>query len=232
MEISKESGVIFDLFGTLVPAYDHHAVLSRMAAALEVDVQAFITAFMTETRTARESGGYENLNENIQQICEKSGTPASEERVSKAVEIRKDFNREALHPREDAIKTIMALKDRGYCIGLISDCSNDVPELWKTNPLAPLFDAVIFSCLIKIKKPDTEIYRMALDQLKIPAWQCLYIGDGGSEELQGAERAGMKAVQLYIREEQGIDPYRPGAQSWKGPAITSLSEVLGLLSQI
>jgi putative hydrolase of the HAD superfamily len=226
----KESGVIFDLFGTLVPAYNHHAVLRSMAEALQVDPEAFIHAFVIETRSARESGAYESLNANIREICEAFGVPAHEDRVKEAVEIRRKFNRNALRPREDAEKTITELKSKGYRIGLISDCSADVPGLWLLNPLAPLFDAAVFSCLVRIKKPDLRIYRLALDQLDIQAEQCLFVGDGGSNELQGAERAGMKAVKLYVEEEQAIDPYRPGAAEWNGSVIASLSEILDLIS--
>ena len=52
--------------------------------------------------------------------------------------------------------------------------------------------------------------------------ECLYVGDGGSTELQGATVAGMRAVQI-----------RPGdtfVYPWDGEVITSLREVPGLLA--
>src|SRR5204863_8711190 len=57
-ELTMDRGclaVVFDLFGTLVPAYPHHAVLTEMAAVLGMDMDrlSFIAAFVEDTRNRR-----------------------------------------------------------------------------------------------------------------------------------------------------------------------------------
>ena len=46
------------------------------------------------------------------------------------------------------------------------------------------------------------IFQRCLDKLHVQAGECLYVGDGGSYELETAEKVGMKAVQAvwYLKE--------------------------------
>lgn len=43
-------------------------------------------------------------------------------------------------------------------------------------------------------KPDLRIYEYALNRLDVKAEESLFVGDGGSNELAGAKRAGMISV--------------------------------------
>ena len=54
------------------------------------------------------------------------------------------------------------------------------------------------------------------------------VGDGGSDELAGAIRAGLRAVRLRVPGEDVEAAFRPGAAEWDGPVIGSLHEVLAL----
>ena len=58
------------------------------------------------------------------------------------------------------------------------------------------FDATVFSCDVGVSKPDPRIYEIACEQLEVEPADCLFVGDGANDELPGAERAGMTAVQL------------------------------------
>lgn len=46
-----------------------------------------------------------------------------------------------------------------------------------------------------MKKPDACIYEEAAKRLGIDLTECVFVGDGGSNELAGAKAVGMKAVQ-------------------------------------
>ena len=46
-----------------------------------------------------------------------------------------------------------------------------------------------------MKKPDACIYEEASKRLGMDMAECLFVGDGGSNELTGAVNAGMEAVQ-------------------------------------
>ena len=44
-------------------------------------------------------------------------------------------------------------------------------------------------------KPDKRIFELCMKKLNVNAEECLYIGDGGSNELDAASKVGMKAYQ-------------------------------------
>lgn len=79
-------------------------------------------------------------------------------------------------------------------IGLISDCSCEIPLHWGSTPFAPLIDCPIFSCSVGLKKPDPQIYSLACEHLAIQPHECLYVGDGSSREFTGAAQSGMYPV--------------------------------------
>jgi putative hydrolase of the HAD superfamily len=67
-----------------------------------------------------------------------------------------------------------------------------------------------------------------LDELGVSASETLFVGDGGSDELNGAVRVGIDAVQIddLITEDEGaVSVLRVGVVDWDGPAIKSMSEV-------
>ena len=122
-----------------------------------------------------------------------------------------------------------ALRERGYRLALISDCSLEVPMLWEETAFAGLIDAPVFSCVVGIKKPDPQIYHLACEKLGVGARDCLYVGDGSSDELAGASKVGMRPVLIRTPYEEDSGKYRIRAQDWSGTRISKLSEVLSLL---
>ena len=143
--------------------------------------------------------------------------------------MRCGYIRRSLTPRSDAVETLTQLKQRGYSLGLISDCSPEVPLLWQETPFVPLIDTVIFSCVVGLKKPDSRIYRLACQNLGLIPEDCLYVGDGASRELTGASRVGMHPVLIRAPYEDSHDSYRPDAEEWQGRRVSSLKQVMTFL---
>lgn len=65
---------------------------------------------------------------------------------------------------------------------------------WKDSALYPYFDGAVFSCQAGLLKPDPEIYHCALRKIGCVPEECVFIGDGGSQELMGAKAVGMTTV--------------------------------------
>lgn len=65
---------------------------------------------------------------------------------------------------------------------------------WDDSPLASIFDDAIFSYEVGAVKPDSRVYKIAMDKMKTTPDKCLFIGDGGSCELSGAKQVGMTTV--------------------------------------
>ena len=100
----------------------------------------------------------------------------------------------------------------GFRIGLVTDCSWETVLLWPETPLPPYFDSTVFSCAVGMRKPDPRIYALACDQLGLAPERCLYVGDGDSDELAGAERVGMTALRIHVPYETPPDARKPLAR--------------------
>lgn len=106
------------------------------------------------------------------------------------------------HLHEEIIPMLEKLKEEGILIGLISNCYYEEAEVIRKSQLFPYFDVVCLSCELGVKKPDVAIFEKCMEKLGVAAEECLYVGDGGSRELETAQRIGMKAVQAawYLQE--------------------------------
>ena len=225
----KYKAIIFDLFGTLVDSYSvqgYNRYLTEMASALELPEEDF-SKLWRDTIYERGIGIFKTTEECIRYICNKLKASVSEENIKKCDQIRLENTRKALTPKNGAVDILKRLRGLGYKIGLITNCSAEVPLLWKNTELSHFFDVSIFSASVGMKKPDPQIYNLACEQLGVEANECLYIGDGDSDELSGASQLGMEAV--MIRDPNEIDPYRLVEVDWDGQKIENFIEIMDLI---
>jgi putative hydrolase of the HAD superfamily len=223
--------VVFDLYGTLVddlPREEYREVLSRMAEMFSLSADEFVEAWQ-QTGARRTVGDFTTVEECIAHVCHALGVEVDAERIEAAVELRVGFTRAHLIPRDDAVETLTRLKSTGLKIGLISDCGLEVPMLWSEMPFAPLIDAPIFSSREGLRKPDPQIYHRVCERLKVKAGECLYVGDGNSQELSGATVVGMKAVLIEVPGAVSYDYGQLEAGSWQGARIAALGEIVNLV---
>jgi len=59
----------------------------------------------------------------------------------------------------------------------------------------PGIDQVVLSYETGMQKPDSRIYQTAVKLLGVVSDECVFVGDGGSSELEGAKAVGMRAIQ-------------------------------------
>jgi putative hydrolase of the HAD superfamily len=232
MKQSKFKAVIFDFFGTLVPIYNvnpYHELLGTMAEKIGIPTEFFIDRWL-DTFRERVTGKLPDVYTNIIKICHEFGVSPTKKQCDMAVEMRHEFTKNHIRPKKGAIKTLSRIKEAGFSLGLITDCSSELPLIWKDTEFAPYFDVTMFSCVEGVKKPDPSIYNKACTLLYVTPEACLYIGDGGSHELTGAKNVGMKPVLIYDKKEQeDADSHRVEGEEWGGAVIYSFNEVLKLL---
>lgn len=227
----KYEAVIFDLFGTLVDNFirgEYESVLAEMAAILNTPLKEFQRVWL-DSFPQRVTGVHANQKASIEYICRELNVRVIEAQVEHAFRVRLDYTKRSMIPRPHALETLKKLKESGYKIGLISDCSGEIPLIWGSTPFVPFFDVTVFSCVAGIKKPDPRIYHLATDPLKVRPQDCLYIGDGSSQELTGALKVGMHPVLIRDPDESIDAHYIDREDDWSGPRISSLREVLSLL---
>ena len=76
----------------------------------------------------------------------------------------------------------------------------------ETNEAMSLFDHVIESSIVGIRKPNPEIYMMSCDALKVSPDQCIYLDDLGIN-LKPARELGMTTIKV-IQPEDAIQEVR------------------------
>lgn len=232
----KYEAVIFDMFGTLVDNFsvrEQNNILLQIASIISAPPDEFIRLWFG-TFNERATGVLPSPVANIEYICRKLEIPTENDRIQKAARIRFDFTVRSMMPRAGAIELLSTLKTYGYKTGLISDCSAELPAIWADTPFAPLIDVPTFSCTTGMRKPDPRIYRLTTNRLGIEPQNCLFVGDGSSQELTGASQVGMHAVLLRLPDKDGADAHRIDSEDeeWDGPVISSLIEVLTLIKRL
>lgn len=226
------TAVVFDLFGTLVPAVpddEYRQNHAEMARVLAIPETAFRQCWR-DLSAARAQGIFPSTKATVAHVCATLGVAVSAAQIECASQLKLALTRRTLLPRGDALETLAAVQRLGLPISLISDCTPDVPRLWAETSFVPFIQTPVFSCQAGCQKPAPAIYTHCCDLLQVRPQDCLYIGDGASQELTGATGVGMHAVQLYVAAERGPGAYRPDAEAWHGPTISALSEALTLLA--
>jgi putative hydrolase of the HAD superfamily len=187
-------GAIFDLFHTLTgfeSRWSHHP---PTCTTLGIDPAAWNHLLWEDSRW-RLIG--EELDETtiIRRLAHSIDPAIPLALIEAATQRRIERFRHALTdiPAEN-LETLQTLRKAGVRLALISNA--DVIEVagWSDSPLSGLFDVELFSCYAGCAKPDREIYDRCLTQLGLEADDCIFVGDGGSNELAGARAAGLTTV--------------------------------------
>jgi putative hydrolase of the HAD superfamily len=228
----KYGAVIFDLYGTLIDFYtveEFRQAKSRVAEALGAPASGFLRVW-TECMGDRMVNRFGDVEGTLRHICTTLGVQPEPDRLSQCALASVAAVKRELRPRPAVPDTINALKQAGLRVGLLSDCTIEVPMAWPETPLAPLIDEPVFSCVEEMAKPDPRMYVTVCERLGVRPEECLYVGDGGSRELTGAREAGLNPVLIRVGYDSFIDPWRADALEWDGPTIRAIPEVLSLVS--
>jgi putative hydrolase of the HAD superfamily len=187
--------IIFDLFHTLTSLEVSGAPGRSTAEALGVDRDAWNRFWLADPDDY--VLGHADIIVPVGRIARQLNPRVTDEQIRAAVAERYGrFHHALTHIEAETINGLKSLREMSYRLGLISNCGEDEAKPWPESPLAPLFDTVLFSCEVKLKKPDRRIYELCAQRLGVEPDECLYVGNGGSDELAGARRAGMTPVLL------------------------------------
>jgi len=90
--------------------------------------------------------------------------------------------------------------------------------------LASLVEALVTSEEVGVQKPDPKIFHTALDRLGVSAPDAIMVGDAWATDIEGARRAGVRAVWLNRFGELSPDPSVSELRS-----LEPLGEALGVI---
>lgn len=199
--------VIFDMFETLVTHYRSEPYFGEQVAADLNLTEEQYRKIWDSTEDDR-SLGKETFEETISKIMQANDI-YSKELLKKVVNKRKECKEKIFTTYGKEITDMLdAMKKKGLKIALISNCFDEEVEPVKNSRLYPYFDVALLSYEVGIIKPDPKIFKLALERLKLEPDECIYVGDGGSNELRAATDCGMKAYQArwYLKENKRRAP--------------------------
>ncbi len=225
--MAESQAVIFDLFGTLTFPTDPR-LWDEMAHA----TASVLSADPDEVRKAsdrsvpdRMVGRFGDVFETAHTLIEMLGVAPTKELVRETVDARLRVLSGSVRLRPEATSVLEALRERDVRVGVLSNAPPEVPELWPEWPLAGLADAVAFSSVIGCKKPDARAYQHVCGQLDAKPSTTYFVGDGSDNEINGALRAGLRAV--WLQGTPGVRP--PSPPAWK--VISTIRAVPALLDE-
>jgi HAD superfamily hydrolase (TIGR01509 family) len=186
--------VLFDLFETLVTeSRTRPPGVSSLAPSLGCERDAFRREW--KARRPDVTTGRLSFRQAIGDITSALGCPADESTLQQLCEQRLRTKAELFEQIEDHILVMIdSLRSRGLRLGVVSNCIAEDVAAWPHSSIAALFDCAVFSFEVGLAKPDPEIYREATRRLNVDVAHTWFIGDGESDELSGAEHAGLHSL--------------------------------------
>jgi putative hydrolase of the HAD superfamily len=106
----------------------------------------------------------------------------------------KDFKNHCV-PFPNLTTTMEKLKSRDMRLGIITNGRGQFQlDNIKALGIEKYFDTILISEWEGIKKPDPEIFKRALKQLEVSAYQSIFVGDHPENDVKAAQNVGMKGV--------------------------------------
>jgi epoxide hydrolase-like predicted phosphatase len=91
------------------------------------------------------------------------------------------------------VEFIQSLRPR-YKIGILSNAWSDARLFHNSRfKMNTWVDAAVYSAEVKLLKPDSRIYQLLLDELGLPASECVFVDDK-PVNLEAAQALGMKGI--------------------------------------
>jgi putative hydrolase of the HAD superfamily len=126
-------------------------------------------------------------------------------------EVFREFMFSLSQPMPEILDFARALADsRKYFMGTINNESREL-NLYRIEKcgLRNIFRLFVSSCFVGLRKPEQDIFRLALETTQIPAAQCCFIDDRNLNR-ECAANLGMQAVEMRTLEQLRSDLGRLG----------------------
>lgn len=187
-------GVIFDLFHTLTDVESKWSEIPHTWKMLGVDKYAWDHALLKSSRW-RLVGEVRDPWEIFSRLAREVDPALPEDKVRDVMNrrIRRLTDCFQRVPREN-LAMLEALKARGLKVALLSNADALEASAYADGHLRGLFDVEVFSCDAGSCKPEPEIFHACLRALDLDASDCVFVGDGGSDELQAAKAIGLRTI--------------------------------------
>ena len=220
--------IFFDLFFTLiVPVYDENINEYKILGLTPEEWEKY--AEDDTLYEERAMGFVKSEKEIIDKIADIMPIKVDEETRGKLLMAREHRMKTALQNVSPKIlSALKELRSKGIKICLISNADVIDSKYWNESPLSEFFDEAIFSCDVGLLKPDKRIYELAMEKMNCEPDQCMFVGDGGSSELNGAKSVGMKTVFTEMLDKK-VPKQRERIMKDADHIVEDLEELVGIV---
>ncbi len=198
--------VSFDFWESLFGFVDQSALdavrkkrtrlFSRLLGRKEEEVDEAYNRAVLKLHRWRESTGFEfTVDELLLNFLRELGE--SEEYLSECHRIFVDSIMSYFPgPNPGALEAVRALKEKGYKVAILSNTIHGEVErkLLSKYGLSDVFDLLVFSCELGVRKPRREIFLWTSSRLGVPPWSMAHVGDNEEADILGALRSGVWAI--------------------------------------
>ena len=196
--------VIFDMFETLITHFESPLYMGKQIAS-DIGIAEAKFREIWDTSDNDRTLGKRMFEDVIEEVL-RTNDCYSAELFEMIVSKRRQSKVECFkHLHADIIPMLKALKELDMKIGLITNCYHEEKDIIRNSELYEYFDAVCMSCELGMKKPEVEIFQNCVEALAVLPEECLYVGDGGSFELEAAQSIGMRPMQATWYLKDGVN---------------------------
>jgi putative hydrolase of the HAD superfamily len=181
--------VLIDLYDTLVWG-EWPGLRDSMAGRIGI-TSAELQAAFDATRPSRGVGSFAGAEEDMASVLAACGVEPEAGLITELLELERRSLLTRIHPYEDSIPVLRALRARGVRTALVSNCSRSTRPVVDDLGLEREMDAVVLSFEVGAAKPDAAIYRAALDRLGSEPAGAAFVDDQ-SVYCDGAAALGMR----------------------------------------
>jgi epoxide hydrolase-like predicted phosphatase len=177
--------IFFD-FGGVLMRTEYQAPRQHLAERLNMEYDDLVRLVFDSEVSRQASIGAATVDQHWDAVMKRLNRSSSEARA-----IREEFFGGDILDRT-LINLIRSLRGK-YKTGLISNAWNDLRDFIKKEKFDDAFDTMIISAEVGVMKPDAKIFKIALDRLKVPAKEAMFVDDF-VENIEGCEKVGMKGM--------------------------------------
>jgi putative hydrolase of the HAD superfamily len=135
-------------------------------------------------------------------LCERLGIADQAPTIARRV--YDEFGKpERWRPYPDVVPAVRAMRAAGVRTGIISNWDTRLPSLIEGLGLGALFDAVISSADVGLRKPDPRIFALACERLDVEPGEAVHVGDHHYADVLGARAVGIMPVLIQRNGDAG-----------------------------
>jgi putative hydrolase of the HAD superfamily len=211
--------VLFDLYGTLLDVRlceDSPRLWEGLAAAVRgcggadphpAELRRRFQLILKEEGLRRQEGFL--MEPTFSRLLASFG---ARDEVAHVGSIFRQLSIEALTIRPYVAPLFARLRRASCAFGIVSNTESVLTQFdLDCHPLLRSVDAIILSSEVGVRKPQVEIFQIALGRLNAMAAATIFVGNDVAVDIEGARRAGLKAVYL--------DETAPGVEPLPGDSL-------------